>query len=195
MFTGLIEATGCLEDMNDSAGGVTVRISAPFTSSLSHGDSVAVSGVCLTVTGTDETSFTADVMPETLRLTSLGALEIGAILNLERALLPTTRLGGHIVQGHVDGTGTVLSRNKAEKWETLRIQMPAKLAKYVAYKGSVALEGVSLTVSAVGENYFEVSLIPATLAATNLGELTEGATVNLEMDVLAKYAARLVGRD
>jgi riboflavin synthase len=171
------------------------------------GDSIAVNGVCLTVTGFagagpggDGTAeeWTTDVMAETLRRSSLGALGAGDPVNLERAVTPHTRLGGHLVQGHVDGVGTVLTRTPGEHWEVVRVGLPPELARYVVEKGSITVDGVSLTVSAVSaaddpEPWFEVSLIPTTLRETTLGAVPPGSPVNLEVDVIAKYVERLLG--
>jgi len=166
------------------------------TADIAHGDSIAVNGVCLTVTGTAAGTFTADVMAETLNRSSLGALEPGSPVNLERSLRVGDRLGGHMVQGHVDGMGTVLSRVRGEHWDVVRIAVPPGLARYLVEKGSVAVDGVSLTVSALGgtpdEPWFEVSLIPTTLAATTLGGLPTGGRVNLEADVIGKYVERML---
>jgi riboflavin synthase len=156
------------------------------------GDSVAVNGCCLTVAARDAETFTADVMRETLDKTSLGGLRPGARVNLERAVTPTGRLGGHLVQGHVDGTGSVVRREPSEHWELVEIAMPAELGRYVVAKGSIAVDGVSLTVVDVGADRFSVSLIPETLARTTLGSKQPGEPVNLEVDVLAKYVERLL---
>ena len=162
------------------------------------GDSIAVNGVCLTVAEFDDEGFTADVMQESLDRTSLGGLAVGSPVNLERAVAAGARLGGHIVQGHVDGTGAIVSRTPGEHWEVVRISLPDELDRYVVEKGSIAVDGTSLTVSAVGGDdgarWFEVSLIPTTLADTVLGTLDAGATVNLEVDVVAKYIEKLLPR-
>jgi riboflavin synthase len=162
------------------------------------GDSISVSGVCLTVTDVEDGVWGTDVMAETLRRSSLGKTEAGSRVNLERAVTAHTRLGGHMVQGHVDGVGTVLSRSASEHWEVVRVELPRGLARYVVEKGSIAVDGVSLTVSAVTPvddpaPWFEVSLIPTTLRDTTLGERTPGDPVNLEVDVIAKYVERLTG--
>jgi riboflavin synthase len=163
---------------------------------VTHGASIAVNGVCLTVTGWTERgarrALEFDVMGESLKRTALGALKSGDDVNLERAVRADQRLDGHVVQGHVDGTGVVLSRTPGSNWETVRFALPSELARYVAEKGSVAVDGVSLTVSAVGGDWFEVGLIPETLRATVLGTKQAGGAVNLEVDVLAKYVARLL---
>jgi riboflavin synthase len=157
------------------------------------GSSVAVNGVCLTVTRVSGGQFAADVMGETLAVTSLGALAPGSPVNLERPVRADGRLDGHLVQGHIDGTGTVVDRRSAENWDVLRIELGPGLQRYVVHKGSVAVDGVSLTVSDVSDSWFEVSLIPETLARTTLGVLAPGDPVNIEVDVLAKYVERLLG--
>ncbi|WP_028476721.1 riboflavin synthase [Nocardia sp. CNY236] len=203
MFTGIVEELGEIvasEQLADAAR-LTIR-GGLVTSDARHGDSIAVNGVCLTVVevvGGD--AFTVDVMAETLERSSLGGLNIGAAVNLERAAALHSRLGGHLVQGHVDGTGVVLSRTPSENWEVVRISLPGNLARYVVHKGSITVDGISLTVSGLGvseepgetagRDWFEVSLIPTTLALTTLGAAGVGATVNLEVDVIAKYVERL----
>ncbi|HEV2371180.1 MAG TPA: riboflavin synthase [Streptosporangiaceae bacterium] len=204
MFTGIVEELGevVAVDRLAEAARVTVRGGA-VVAGAARGDSIAVNGVCLTVTSTDGEDFTADVMAETLRRTTLGTLAPGSRVNLERPLLPTGRLGGHLVQGHVDGVGTVVSRNPAEHWDVVRVAIPPALGRYLVEKGSVAVDGVSLTVSVLGEGeppgdggdgqpWFEVSLIPATLAATTLGQAQPGTYVNLEVDVIGKYVERML---
>jgi riboflavin synthase len=200
VFTGIIEEVGevaALERRGDSAV-LTVRAHR-IADDLVHGASIAVSGVCLTVVGWQPGEVTAvefDVMGETIKRSALGGLEVGDRVNLERAVKADARLDGHVVQGHVDGTGVVVSRTPGDQWEAVRFALPAELARFVAEKGSVAVDGVSLTVSAVGPDWFEVGLIPETLRATTLGGKAAGDPVNLEVDVLAKYVARLleVGR-
>ncbi|MBO4272286.1 riboflavin synthase [Microbispora triticiradicis] len=192
MFTGIVEELGevvALESLGDSAR-LTVR-GPVVTGDARHGDSIAVNGVCLTVAGAEGDSFAADVMKETLARSALGALRPGSRVNLERAVRADQRLGGHIVQGHVDGTGEVLSREPGEHWEVVRISLPAGLARYVVEKGSIAVDGVSLTVAAVGDDSFAVSLIPTTLELTTLGRKQPGEPVNLEVDVIAKYVEKL----
>jgi riboflavin synthase len=196
VFTGIVEELGeivALEHDGDSAR-LTVR--GPLvTSDAGQGDSIAVNGVCLTVTGTRGGEFTADVIGETLKHTTLGSLAPGAAVNLERPVQPDGRLGGHIMQGHVDGTAPVVSRQPGADWEVVRIAVPSGLARYVVHKGSVAVDGVSLTVSGIGElpePWFEVSLIPETLRRTTLGFRQPGAAVNLEVDLIAKYVERLL---
>ncbi|MCA0143423.1 riboflavin synthase [Blastococcus sp. LR1] len=209
MFTGIVEEVGTLaarRDQGDSAV-LSIRASTVLTD-VSLGDSIAVNGVCLTVTGVQPDAdgtgiWTTDVMAETLSRSSLGAVAEGAPVNLERAVSPQTRLGGHMMQGHVDGVGSIVSRTPAEHWEVVRIGLPAGLGRYVVEKGSIAVDGVSLTVSAVSAlddavtsetgHWFEVSLIPTTLRETTLGARATGETVNLEVDVIAKYVERLLG--
>jgi riboflavin synthase len=195
VFTGIVEELGQVvgtEDLGDSA---RLTIQGPLvTSDARHGDSIAVNGVCLTVVDVlPEGRFTADVMAETLRRSSLAAATVGAPVNLERAAAVNSRLGGHIVQGHVDGTGQVISRTPSQHWEVVRIALPAALSRYVVEKGSITVDGVSLTVSAVNDDWFEVSLIPTTLGLTTLGHTAPGTPVNLEVDVIAKYVERLLG--
>jgi riboflavin synthase len=195
MFTGIVEELGEVVAVDGRGDSARLTVRAPGGSAdLTRGESIAVSGVCLTVTATSDDTFTADVMRETLDRSSLGVLRPGARVNLERPLRPSGRLGGHLVQGHVDGTGTVLSREPGERWEIVRIALPPGLSRYVAEKGSIAVDGISLTVSAAGENWFEVSLIPETLARTTLGAAPPGQAVNLEADVVAKYVEKLLGR-
>lgn len=198
MFTGIVEELGeitAVEDLGDSA---RLVIRGPVVAvDARHGDSIAVNGVCLTVVDViGEHSFTADVMAETLRRSSLAAAAAGSRVNLERAAAVNSRLGGHIVQGHVDGTGEVISRTPSQHWEVVRISVPPQLARYIVEKGSITVDGVSLTVSALGRDrsvdWFEVSLIPTTLGLTTLGRAAVGTTVNLEVDVIAKYVERLL---
>ncbi|MCH9667651.1 MAG: riboflavin synthase [Actinomycetia bacterium] len=196
MFTGIVEELGEVvgrENLGDSAR-LVIR-GRIVTSDAAHGDSIAVNGVCLTVVDVrPEGSFSADVMDETLNRTSLRDIGVGTRVNLERAAAVQSRLGGHIVQGHVDGTGQVVSRTPSEHWTVVRIALPPKLSRYVVEKGSITVDGVSLTVSGVGHDWFEVSLIPTTLDLTTLGRASVGAPVNLEVDVIAKYVERLLGR-
>jgi riboflavin synthase len=196
VFTGIIEEMGevvGLEHRGDSAV-LTIRATR-IADDLTHGASIAVNGVCLTVVGWDAGQLTAiefDVMGETLKRSVIGNLSVGDPVNLERAVRADARLDGHVVQGHVDGTGVVLSRTSGDQWDTVRFGLPGELAGFVAEKGSIAVDGVSLTVSAVGPDWFEVGLIPETLRATTLGRRSAGEPVNLEADVLAKYVARLL---
>lgn len=194
MFTGIVEELGevtALTDLGDSAR-LTVR--GPLVvEDARHGDSVAVNGVCLTVVEVTGDRFTADVMRETLDRSALGALTPGAPVNLERPMRLDGRFGGHLVQGHVDGTGVIESRSPSEHWDVVRISLPRDLARYVVPKGSVTVDGVSLTVASVDEGSFTVSLIPTTLELTTLGRKQPGDPVNLEVDVIAKYVERLIG--
>ncbi|MFI7026695.1 riboflavin synthase [Micromonospora sp. NPDC049900] len=194
MFTGIVEELGEVVGITPTAqDSATVAVRGPLvTSDARHGDSIAVNGVCLTVVEVDGGVFTADVMGETLRRTALGALRAGDPVNLERAAALNSRLGGHLVQGHVDGVGEVLSREAAPRWETVRFRLPATLSRYVVEKGSITVDGVSLTVAEVGADWFSVGLIPTTLSLTTLGGRTVGDPVNLETDVLAKYVERLL---
>ncbi|MCT1616073.1 3,4-dihydroxy-2-butanone-4-phosphate synthase [Kocuria indica] len=199
MFTGIVEAQATVERVERLAqDAARLHVSAgPLVADLPHGGSLAVNGVCLTAVPSGAAGdFTADVMGETLRLTTLGALEHGDLVNVERCTAAGQRLDGHVVQGHVDGVGTVVQRTAHTGWETVRVSVPVALARYIAVKGSIAVDGVSLTVTAVNpadepEAWFEVGLIPETLRATTLGARTPGSSVNLEVDVLAKYAERL----
>jgi riboflavin synthase len=197
MFTGIVEELGEVVSVEHLGGAARITVRGPqVTSDARPGDSIAVNGTCLTVTGLDGSDFTADVMAETLRRTGLGDLAPGSPVNLERSLRVGDRLGGHLVQGHVDGVGRIVSRAPAEHWEVVRITIPPGLARYLVEKGSVAVDGVSLTISALGgdgQSWFEVSLIPATLAATTLGRAAPGSRVNLEADVIGKYVERMLG--
>ncbi|SFC90344.1 riboflavin synthase [Streptomyces aidingensis] len=193
MFTGIVEELGRVTAVERLGDSCRLTLHGPLvTEDARHGDSIAVNGVCLTVVDTADGAFTADVMAETLHRTGLGALVPGSPVNLERPMVLGGRLGGHLVQGHVDGTGTVLARTPGERWETVRISLPAPLARYVVEKGSITVDGVSLTVVEAGDDFFTVSLIPATLALTTLGAKGPGEPVNLEVDVLAKYTERLL---
>lgn len=198
MFTGIVEQLGEVIGLADRGDSAVLRIRAgELAADVQRGASIAVNGVCLTVVGGGAESdgggdLEFDVMAETLARSVIGSLEAGQRVNLERAARVDGRLDGHIVQGHVDGTGVVVSRTAAAAWESVRFAMPADLARYVAEKGSIAVHGVSLTVAAVGDDWFEVGLIPETLRMTNLGTLDVGDPVNLEVDVLAKYIERLL---
>jgi riboflavin synthase len=198
VFTGIVEELGTIVAADETAAGdaraVRVTIEGPLVSSdVAVGDSIAVSGVCLTVVDAASGRFTADVMQETLTRSTLHGAQTGTPVNLERAVTLQTRLGGHLVQGHVDGTGTVVRREHTPEWDVVEISMAPALARYVVEKGSIAVDGVSLTIAAVGAESFTVSLIPTTLTRTTLGEKAIGAAVNLEVDVMAKYAERLLG--
>ena len=192
MFTGLIEEIGEIVAVEPSGDGARVTVRAPkAVSDASHGASIAVSGVCLTVIEWDAEHFTADVMRQSLDVTALGSRGPGTRVNIERAMLAHGRLGGHIVQGHVDGTSRVLEVRPGAQWRVIRFSLSPDLAPLVVAKGSITVDGVSLTVSDAGRDWFEVSLIPETLTSTTLGELAEGDLVNLESDLLARHIARL----
>ena len=192
MFTGIVEELGEVTALDLDADSARLSVRAPVVSADAvHGASIAVNGVCLTVVDIRGDVFTADVMRETLERSTLGGLSSGERVNLERAVRAADRLGGHIVQGHVDGVDEVQSRSPGVRWETVRIGLPPRLARYVVEKGSIAVDGVSLTVSALGNDWFEISLIPATLELTTLGLRKPGEWVNLEVDVIAKYVERL----
>lgn len=195
MFTGIVEELGEIREIHREADSTTLTIRASTVlDDVHHGDSIAVNGVCLTVVEFGDDFFTADLIQETLDRSSLGQVEVGSAVNLERATAVGQRLGGHIVQGHIDGTGEVISRTPGERWEVVRISLPGQLSKYVVEKGSIAVDGTSLTVSAVGEGFFEVSLIPTTLTDSVIGSTAVGAKVNLEVDVLAKYVEKMLER-
>jgi riboflavin synthase len=193
VFTGLVEELGQVVAVEHQGDAVRLTVRGPLVlADARPGDSIAVNGTCLTVVERADDTFTADVMGETLARTSLRVAVPGRPVNLERPLRLGDRLGGHLVQGHVDGVGEVLHRVPGEHWEVVRVALPTSVARYVVEKGSIAVDGVSLTVSAVGADWFEVSLIPTTLAATTLGTVQPGDPVNLEVDVLAKYTERLL---
>ena len=194
MFTGIIEELGEVVGLESRGDSAVLVVRAPTVADdARHGASVAVNGVCLTVVGTADAQLSFDVMAETLKRSVIGSLHAGDRVNLERAVRADGRLDGHIVQGHVDGSGVVVTRTAGDAWEAVRFGLPGDLSRYVAVKGSIAVDGVSLTVTDVGDDWFEVGLIPETLRATTLGAKQPGDPVNLEVDVLAKYVARLVG--
>ena len=196
MFTGIVEELGEITAVEDLGDACRFTVRGPVvTEGAKHGDSIAVNGVCLTVVDLPEGAFTADVMAETLLRSSLGALDTGSRVNLERPMALGGRLGGHLVQGHVDGTGAVLERTPAEHWEVVKIALPAELARYVVEKGSITVDGISLTVVDAGPDFFTVSLMPTTLALTTLGLKQPGDPVNLEVDVIAKYVERMLAGD
>lgn len=204
MFTGIVEELGAIVAIDQLGDSARLTVRGPHvTTQARHGDSIAVNGVCLTVVdlvgAEDDRAFTADVMAETLRRSSLGALAAGSQVNLERAAAVDSRLGGHIVQGHVDGVGRIAERTPGDHWEVVRVTVPRDLLRYVVVKGSITIDGVSLTVVDVGEDngvdadgWLTVSLIPTTLELTTLGGASVGAPVNLEVDVIAKYVERLM---
>jgi riboflavin synthase len=206
VFTGIVEELGTVAAIDDLGDAARLSVHGPIvTGDAKPGDSIAVAGVCLTVVDTADGTFTADVMKETLTRSSLGGLTAGSAVNLERAATLATRLGGHLVQGHVDGVGTVLERTPGEHWEIVRVSLPTELSRYLVEKGSITIDGISLTVVGVHDAgapagpddpaegaSFSVSLIPETLRRTTLGSAAPGTTVNLEVDVIAKYVERLV---
>jgi riboflavin synthase len=193
MFTGIIEELGTLATFDKNTGGARMKVDAQLVvSDAAEGDSISVNGVCLTALEVTDTSFSADLSQETLDRTTLGDLRQGSRVNLERAVTPSTRLGGHIVQGHVDGRGAFIKAEKDGDFWTVRIAFPEEMAKYLVYKGSVCVEGISLTVAALGDEYFDIAVIPKTWELTNLSTLGPGDPVNLEADVIAKYVERMM---
>jgi len=193
MFTGIIEELGKVSAIESQPDAIRLTISCgKVLSDLKRGDSISCSGTCLTAIDIDGNSFTGDVMLETLKRSSLSEVKIGDVINLERAMQHETRFGGHIVQGHVDGVGEVISREKSDNWDWVRVRIPADLMKYVVMKGSITIDGISLTVNEVGEDHIAVSLIPETLEVTTLGYKQPGDKVNVEADVLAKHIERLL---
>ena len=195
MFTGIIEELGSVRSIEERGENARIVIAAHVvTDGTNHGDSIAVNGVCLTALDIHPDSFAADVSRETLQRSTLGSLKPGVPVNLERAVTPATRLGGHIVQGHVDGRGQFAGvEDHGESW-TIRIAYPEELGRYLVFKGSVAVEGISLTIAGLTGEYFEVAIIPKTWEVTNLSQLKPGDHVNLEVDVIAKYVERLLGQ-
>lgn len=195
MFTGIIEELGTVEGIHAQDDGIRLTLTAPLASTDAHlGDSIAVNGCCLTVAEKDADRFTADVMNMTLTKTIIGDLVIGDRVNLERSCTPTTRLGGHIVQGHVDSTARIIERTPSEHWELVEIELPARWQRYVVLDGAIAVDGISLTVAELHEDSFVVSLIPETLARTTLGFKQVGDKVNLEVDIIAKHVERLLNK-
>jgi len=193
MFTGIIEELGKVSAIEKQPDAIRLTISCgKVLSDLKRGDSISCSGTCLTAMEIDDSSFTADVMLETLKRSSLSEVKVGDVINLERAMQHETRFGGHIVQGHVDGVGEIISREKSDNWDWVRIRIPADLMKYVVMKGSITIDGISLTVNELGDDHIAVSLIPETLEVTTLGYKTPGDKVNVEADVLAKHIERLL---
>jgi len=193
MFTGIVEELGRVKAIEPQADALRLTIEGPLVVSDAHrGDSIAVCGTCLTVVEHDATSFTADVMQETLNLTSLAGIKVGDPVNLERAMTAATRFGGHVVQGHVDGLGEIISRTPSENWELVKVRIPKQLMKYIVLKGSITIDGVSLTVNEVGDDFIGLSLIPETLKLTTLGSKQPGDKVNVEADVMAKHIERLL---
>jgi riboflavin synthase len=193
MFTGIVEELGKVVAIEEQPDAKRITISGPLvTSDVHRGDSISVSGACLTAVELGSGTFTADVMHETLRLTSLGALSVGSPVNLERAMNAATRFGGHMVLGHVDGLGTIVSREPSENWEWVTIRIPAELIKYVVLKGSITIDGISLTVNDVTSDTVSFSLIPETLRVTTLGQKQTGDPVNVEVDIMAKHIEKLI---
>ncbi len=193
MFTGIIEELGNIAALESHAGGAKIKIASKIvTDGSGAGDSISVNGVCLTALNITPVSFEADVSRETLDRSTLGRLKTGSAVNLERAVTPSTRLGGHIVQGHVDGRGTFVSAIQSGGFWTVRIGFPPEMARYFVYKGSVSVEGISLTIAALADDYFEIAVIPKTWEMTNLSGLAAGDEVNLEADVIAKYVERIM---
>ncbi len=193
MFTGIVEELGKVVAIEEQPDAKRITISGPLvTSDVHRGDSISVSGACLTAVELGSGTFTADVMHETLRLTSLGALSVGSPVNLERAMNAATRFGGHMVLGHVDGLGTIVSREPSENWEWVTIRIPVELMKYVVLKGSITIDGISLTVNDVTSDTVSFSLIPETLRVTTLGQKQAGDPVNVEVDIMAKHIEKLI---
>ncbi len=193
MFTGIIEELGKISGWGKHAGGAKIEIFAQtVTKDSNEGDSIAVNGVCLTATRITLNSFAADISGETLKRSTLGNLKVGSKVNLERAVTPSTRLGGHIVQGHVDARGEFLAAKQDGDFWTVRIGFPKEIAQYLVYKGSISVEGISLTIANLTEDYFEIAVIPKTWELTNLSALKSGDAVNLEADVIAKYVERIM---
>lgn len=193
MFTGIIEELGSVESLVPHERGARMTITAStVTSDIKNGDSIAVNGVCLTAVDVTGRSFSADLSQETLDRSTLGNLEIGARVNLERAVTPSTRLGGHIVQGHVDGRGRFISATGHGEFWTVRIGYSREISRYLVFKGSIAVEGISLTIAGLTDQYFDIAVIPKTWELTNLSTLKPGEAVNLEVDVIAKYVERMM---
>ncbi|HVT65191.1 MAG TPA: riboflavin synthase [Mycobacteriales bacterium] len=192
MFTGIVQALGTVRSVAEVGRAVRLSVEGEILQDLTGGESIAVNGVCLTVAQIEPDGFTADVMLETLRRSTLGGLQVGDRINLERSVTPTSLLGGHIVQGHVDGVATIVEIEKSEHWHDVHLELPEDLMRYVVEKGSIALDGVSLTIASLSGGGVGVSLIPETLARTTLGRRVVGDQVNVEVDVLAKYVERLL---
>ena len=193
MFTGIIEELGKIAELEKSADGARIKIAAQaVTENTGEGDSIAVNGVCLTALNVRQNSFTADVSNETLNRSTIGKLIVGSKVNLERAVTPATRLGGHIVQGHVDARGKFLGAERSGEFWTIKIEFPKEIGQYLVYKGSIAVEGISLTIADLSDDSFAVAVIPKTWELTNLSALKSGDAVNLEVDVIAKYVERIL---
>ncbi|MGP4025184.1 riboflavin synthase [Actinomadura sp. 3N407] len=194
MFTGIVEELGEIVGIEPQGDSVKLTVRGPLvTQDAVHGASIAVNGVCLTVVDVKDESFTADAIKETLDKSSLGALETGSKVNLERPVRLSDRLGGHLVQGHVDGVGEIVSREPGERWDVVTVSLPPDLSRYLVEKGSITVDGISLTVVEAGADRFSIALIPTTLALTTLGHKKPGDPVNLEVDVVAKYVERMLG--
>lgn len=193
MFTGIIEELGKIASLEKHSGGAKIKISAKIvTENTNEGDSISVNGVCLTALNISKDSFSADVSQETLNRSTLGSLKVGSNVNLERAVTPSTRLGGHIVQGHVDARGKFVSAVRDGDFWTVRVSFPKEIGQYLVYKGSISVEGISLTIANLGTDFFEIAVIPKTWELTNLSSLNSGDEVNLEADVIAKYVERIL---
>lgn len=193
MFTGIIEELGKISSLEKHTDGARIRVSARIiTDGTNEGDSIAVNGVCLTALDIKKDSFAADVSEETLQKSTLGKIKVGSVVNLERAVTPLTRLGGHIVQGHVDSRGKFVSATQSGDFWTVRIGFPKEIGQYLVYKGSISVEGISLTIANLTDGYFEIAVIPKTWELTNLSTLKAGDEVNLEADVIAKYVERIL---
>ncbi|MEN9287969.1 MAG: hypothetical protein RLZ88_639 [Actinomycetota bacterium] len=193
MFTGIVEELGRVAAIEPQPDAIRITIEGPLAvSDANRGDSISVNGVCLTAIELEGDTFTADVMRETLNRTALGSLNVGDPVNLERAMNAATRFGGHVVQGHVDGVGEIISREPSDNWEWVRVEIPVELSKYVVLKGSITIDGVSLTVNELSDTFVGVSLIPETLRLTTLGSKRVGDKVNIEVDVMAKHIERLL---
>jgi len=193
MFTGIIEELGTITHIEEQLDAKRITIEGPLvTSDIKRGDSISVSGACLTAVELVGDKFTADVMDETLKMTSLDGLKVGDKVNLERAMNASTRFGGHMVLGHVDGVGVIRSRDLSEHWEWVRVKVPAPLMRYIVLKGSITIDGVSLTVNEIGDDFVGLSLIPETLRLTTLGSKRAEDKVNLEVDIMAKHIERLM---
>ena len=193
MFTGIIEELGTVSSLEIRDSGARIHIAATLVASdTKNGDSIAVNGVCLTALEVDKEGFAADASQETLDRSTLGILKVGSRVNLERSVTPATRLGGHFVQGHVDDRGTFISAIEDGDFFTIRIGFPSELARYFVYKGSVAVEGISLTIASLSDTHFDIAVIPKTWQLTNLSTLDAGNPVNLEVDVIAKYVERML---
>jgi len=193
VFTGIIEELGKVQTLEKYPSGARIKVSASVvTFDSQEGDSIAVNGVCLTALDIKSDSFAADVSGETLRRSTLGNLKTGSKVNLERAATVSTRLGGHIVQGHVDAAGKFLNANQSGDFWTVRVAFPPEIGQYLVYKGSITVEGISLTIANLADDYFEIAVIPKTWALTNLSTLKNGDAVNLEADIIAKYVERIM---